>query len=574
MLLLAQIAQDTPAALGTNFSTLDWIIVAVYLVLPVGIGVLAYKYIHSVKGFVVGGGAAGTALNIATYTSTGLGLVTLMYAAVDGLQHGFAYLTLALIAFVAVVIVGWTGFVIVPLRRMGVLTVSEYFESRFNRRVRILGGMICVVAGVLNMGLFPKMGALFLTYVTGFGGEAEETETMINIIMSLLIVIALFYTVLGGMVSVIINDYLQFIVLSVAMGLGLYFCLTNPNLGWTKILDTLQTERGEMMFNPVADSIPVAPKSIPADRQSQLLADLSDDMRSKIQNDETGELKNLYHHSYGWTWLGFNMVVMIVAMFCWAPESSRALTARDPSVAQRTFFLSSPGQFARLGIPALWAMAALTLIAQSPQLKDFFFPTNELHGMQGPIHEPAAAMPLAMGMIVPTGLLGILVAGLLAAFLSTHDSYFLCWASVISRDVVSPMRKNRLTERQELVVIRVSVILIGVFLLAWGVWYQLPDSIWTYMSVSGTIYLSGCGVALAGGIYWKRASTVGAYASMIAGVFALAGLFLEPINAQIESAGYSWQLTGPGVGLGCYITCAISFIVFSLLFPDPPAEAG
>lgn len=57
MLLLAQIAQNAPAALGTNFSTLDWVIVAVYLVLPLGIGVFAYKYIHSVKGFVIGGGA-------------------------------------------------------------------------------------------------------------------------------------------------------------------------------------------------------------------------------------------------------------------------------------------------------------------------------------------------------------------------------------------------------------------------------------------------------------------------------------------------------------------------------------
>ena len=183
-------------------------------------------------------------------------------------------------------------------------------------------------------------------------------------------------------------------------------------------------------------------------------------------------------------------------------------------------------------------------------------------------------MPLAMGMIVPTGLLGLLVAGLLAAFLSTHDSYFLCWASVIARDVVSPLAENRLTEKQELRVIRVSVVLIGLFLLAWGVWYKLPDSIWNYMSVSGTIYLSGCGVALAGGIYWKRASSSGAYASMIAGTIAIVGLFLEPINARLTSAGSDLHLTMPGVGLCCYILCSVFFVVFSLLFPDPPREAA
>ena len=54
---------------------------------------------------------------------------------------------------------------------------------------------------------------------------------------------------------------------------------------------------------------------------------------------------------------------------------------------------------------------------------------------------------------------------------------------------------------------------LGAVLLIWGVWYDIPKSVWTYMAVSGTIYLSGAGVVLLGGIYWKRASTVGAECS-------------------------------------------------------------
>jgi SSS family solute:Na+ symporter len=50
--------------------------------------------------------------------------------------------------------VGMTGFIVGPLRRMEVLTIPEFYERRFNKRVRVIGGVLLVLAGVLNMGLF------------------------------------------------------------------------------------------------------------------------------------------------------------------------------------------------------------------------------------------------------------------------------------------------------------------------------------------------------------------------------------------------------------------------------------
>lgn len=572
MLLLSQATTDAAtvanSAFSTNFTSLDWVIIAIYMALPLAVGLLAFKFIHNVKGFVLGGGTAGTSLNIATYIGTGLGLVTLMYASIDAIQHGFAYVTLALIGFAVIALIGATGVVISPLRKMGVLTIPEYFEKRYSRRVRILGGALCVLAGVLNMGLFPKMGAIFLTYVTGLGDTAVDASLTINIITSLLIVLVLIYTVLGGMVSVIINDYIQFIVLSLGMALGIFFCLTHESLGWERMIDTIAVERGEAMFNPLAAPVEIAPKELSPEAYDRILTNIPPSIRETVVDEATGKLKPVTLAGYGWTWIVFNMLVFFVAGFCWAPESSRALTAKNPQVAKRTFLFSSPGQFARLAIPALWAVAAFTLISQTPELKDFFFPTHELYGMAGPIHEPAAAMPLMLGKIMPTGLLGLLVAGLLAAFLSTNDSYLLCWASVIARDIVGPLRGKPLTGQQEIRVIRISVVLIGICLLAWGIWYKLPDSVWNYMSVSGTIFLSGCGIALLGGIYWKGASTIGAYASMFTGLVAIAGLFLDPLNEMLQSSGYSLTLTMPGVGLLNYGLCAAVFIIFSLLFPD------
>ena len=567
MLLLGQIETETAkqaaSAFATNFTTLDWVIVAVYLSASLLVGVFANKFIHTVKAYVVAGGGAGTALNVASQLGTGLGLVTLMYASIDAFTRGFSYTILPLIAVIVGAITGATGIVIYRLREMNLLTIPEFFGSRYGRRVRILSGSLCAVAGIVNMGLFPKMGAVFITYVTGFGADVEDTTVIVNVITSVLIVLVLVYTVLGGMVSVIITDYVQFLVLGIGMAIGIYFCLTSPELGWDRMVDTIAEERGATMFNPIAETVSVPPANVDANTLSQIPEEV---LKPVLDASGSPEAQSL--SAYGWLWICYMFLVMFFAGLCWAPEASRALTAKDPTGSNRTVLWSVPGLFARLAIPTLWGIAAFTLIASNDELRNFFFPTNALYGMQGPVNEPAAAMPLVLGKVIPAGLLGILVAGLMAAFMSTHDSYFLCWASVISRDVISPMRGDRLNDREEIFIMRVSVVLIGLFLLVWGVWYELPDSVWSYMAVSGTIYLSGAGVTILGGCYWKHSSTAGAYAGLLTGTLAIAGLFLNHINPQLKSLGIDHEIKIEEVGLFTFAACAIMFVVFSLLIPD------
>ena len=510
----------------TNFANLDWAIVVVYLIAVVVLGVLVNRFIHNVSDYMVGGRGSGAALNVATYIGTGLGLVTLMYAAKDAFQHGFAYVTLALIGAAVGVFLGSTGFVIGRLRELSLTTIPEYFQKRFDRRTRVTAGVICALAGILNMGLFPKMGATFITYATGLGAGGGDQAVKVGIVTSVLIVLVLVYTIAGGMVSVIVTDFLQFIVLSIGLGLGAYYCLTLPDLGWQNMTAALAEHRGAKAFSPVAEG------------------------------------------GYGWLWVLFNAVVFFAASICWAPEASRVLTARNKHVARLTFFLGGPGQFVRLAIPSLFAVAAFTFVCQDAGLTNHFFP----EGLSNKAANADQAMPLLLGNIVPTGILGVLVAGLMAAFMSTHDSYLLCWSSVITRDVVAPLKKEELSDRQQIRLARIVILCIGVFLLVWGIWYPLPESVWTYMAVTGSIYLSGAAVAIIGGMYWRRASSNGAFAALLCGLIALAGL-LPGIEAY-KTALPDW-LTGPVIGLITFGFCAIVFVVVSLLLPDKPEhQAG
>ena len=494
----------------TNFSLIDCLIVFIYIALITSIGIYVNRYVNNTADFMVGGRSVGLALNTASYIGTELGLVTVMYASIEGFNRGFSYLIIPLIAFIAAFFLGKTGFVISRLRELKLTTIPEFYEKRFGKSVRVVSAILLAFAGILNMGLFPKMGATFITYSTGLA-SLENPTIVVNIVMSVLIILVVLYTVMSGMVAVIVCDYIQFVVLSIGLLIGLYFTFSLDNLGWSNIVSSLAQNRGEAVFNP------------------------------------------FHSDSYGYVYVIWMFVIFFVVGFAWGPVASRVLTAKDPTTARRTFLLGSPGQFIRLAIPAMFAFAAFTYFIQDENFASYFFSDGIVNTSNS-----SQAMPLLLGKIIPTGLIGILVAGLLAAFMSTHDSYFVTWASVISRDIVCQFKKGEISDQQEIRYARITIVIIGLFLLIWGLWYKLPDSVWTYMAITGNIYTSGATATLIGGVYWKRTSKIGALAAFLGGLFSIIGVIPSVINTIPMGV----------LGLGNFVLCGVLLVVFSLLFPD------
>ena len=101
-----------------------------------------------------------------------------------------------------------------------------------------------------------------------------------------------------------------------------------------------------------------------------------------------------------------------------------------------------------------------------------------------------------------------------------------------------------------------------------GIWYELPDSVWSYMAVTGNIYMCGSIVALVGGMYWKRASSAGAMAALLGGLLSVVLIFLpKELQARTD--------VNAALSLGNYVVCVILFVVFSLMFPNKArAEEG
>ena len=102
--------------------------------------------------------------------------------------------------------------------------------------------------------------------------------------------------------------------------------------------------------------------------------------------------------------------------------------------------------------------------------------------------------------------------------------------------MIACLRPNTLSERTTIWVTRLFAGLIGTFLLVFGLWYQIPDTAFQYLFITGAMYTAGALGCVAAGVYWRKANTAGAYCSLIIGALAPAGfLILEKSRGSLPS---------------------------------------
>ena len=123
-----------------NFGLLDWVVVAAYLAVSVAFGIRAKRYVEDLDGYMVAGRKVGASLGIATFVATEIGIVTYVYFGELGYVAGFSAFFIGILTLVAYTLVGRTGFIVEGLRRHRVMTIPEFYELRYSRRVRLLGG--------------------------------------------------------------------------------------------------------------------------------------------------------------------------------------------------------------------------------------------------------------------------------------------------------------------------------------------------------------------------------------------------------------------------------------------------
>jgi SSS family solute:Na+ symporter len=460
----------------------DWIIVIVYLAGTIAAGLYGKKYVSGLSDFLVAGRQLGTFIGVATLAATEIGTITFMYYAELGYKTGFASFVNGLIAGAVMIFIGQTGFIIRRLRALGLMTIPEFFQVKYSRNLRVLTGILVATGGILNMGVFLKVEGTFLAIIAGI------PLSHLKITMTAILLLELVYTVLGGMVSIVITDFLQFVALSV--GTILITVYSIQVTGWGHMRDTVYANMGSQGFNPFTNA------------------------------------------QYGWAYIVFQILLWMAVDTCWQTTAMRTFSTTDPETSRKVFSWTGFIYLGRGMMPMLWGIAALAML--------------------GPKVNSLEAMPLMLTRILPVGILGLVVSGMLAATMSVNSSYLLGWSSIIAQDIILPLRKTPLSSGSQVLLNRVANVFVSLFVLFWGIWYTLPGPTYFYLNITASIFLAGVFAAVIGGLFWKRANTLGGYCAMITGAAGAVAFFFFHVPASYA-------------GLGSFALAGLAMVVGSLL---------
>ena len=299
------------------------------------------------------------------------------------------------------------------------MTIPELFENRYGPRIRWAAGVVIVLGGLLNMGVFLRITGEFLVLVAGF--DIAHLNRNILLMMSVLLVLGTIYTVVGGMLSVLVTDFLQFIVMS--DGLIAVTILVLTKIGWSQLTQTVTDRCAAGGFNP-------------------------------FLNVEQG----------GWQFILLNALAALAGVLTWQTMISRLLAAKNAKTGQQIYARTSFFFVCRWLIPGIWGIAALAVLPAARSTRCRWTHSGKSLALR---HAVVSEPVRARGLDGPA-------AGRHAR--RRHGEHVLLHAHLGQRDLQrhpGARCKNRWSEKRGLLWNRAIITLIGVFLLVFGLFYRI-----------------------------------------------------------------------------------------------------
>ena len=502
-------------------SALDWTLLGVvWATLLAGV-IFTRRYMRSVADFLAAGRTAGRYVVSLSQGMAMVGAISVIGFFEQNYVAGFNAPWWRMAEFLVYFLVTVSGWVVYRFRQTRCLTLAEFFERRYGRSFRVFGGLLSYVSGMINFGIFPAVGAHFFVVYTGLpetidalGGVPTYPLVMVGLLAT-----ALYFVFAGGQVAVIVTDFLQGLFVSTVFALLVGYLVVT--VGWVDISEALL--------------------AVPAGE-------------SRIDPFDTGEVKHFNPLFYL-----IAMVGLVYNAMSWQGEQAYNASAKSAHEAKMGRILSN-----WRWVPIHLFMVVIPVVAYTVlNHPDYGAAATEIQSALDAIpnaeQQAQARVPLALTHLLPAGLLGAFAAVMLAAFISTHDTYMHSWGSIFVQDVVMPFRKRPLTPRQHLWLLRASILGVALFVLLFSLLFEQSQHVSLFLSVTGSIFVGGAGAAIIGGLYWKRGTAGGAWAAMIAGAaVSLTGVVLNETVEDFELDGQVfWGLA--------MLASTLAYVVVSLL---------
>ncbi len=191
---------------------IDWIIVALPLLIVLIIGLRTRRYVTGVADFLTAGRVAGRYVVSVASGEAGMGLVSLVAIFEMYYNSGFAFRFWSGVTAPIGLFMGLTGYCIYRFRESRAMTMGQFLEMRYSRKFRIFAAILQSISGVVNYAIFPAVSARFIVYYCGFPQTFDFlglTWSSFHVVMLLFLSIAVLITTLGGQITVMVCDCVQ-----------------------------------------------------------------------------------------------------------------------------------------------------------------------------------------------------------------------------------------------------------------------------------------------------------------------------------------------------------------------------
>jgi len=501
---------------------LDWLIMLVFVVLMV-LGIrISKRYMKSVADFLSAGRSAGRYLIGASSGVANLGVITVIAYFEFHYQSGFTMKWWDFTYHFFLVLMAISGWVFYRFRETRALTLAQFFEMRYSRNFRVFAGIVAFIAGIINFGIFPGIAARFFINFTGlpkYFSLLGFDVSVYALIMILLLVVACYFVIVGGQIAVLITDFFQWVLISIVFIVICIFFISM--FEYSQIFEALQS----------------APES-----------------SSLINPFDTGEVK----HFNFWYFL-----VMIIGLYygpmAWQGSQGVNSSAKDAHEAKMGQVLSYwrilPQSVFFLLIPII----AYTVYNHADFIQTASVLNNTLDGLGDKMQISQMRVPVMLTHFLPIGLMGAFGAIMLAAFISTHDTYLHSWASIFIQDVVLPLKKKPLTSSEHLKLLKISIIAVAIFIFIFSMVFNQNQYILLFFAVTSAIFTGGAGAVIIFGLYWKKGTTTAAWSAMLTGgSIAIVGIVLNEVYDEFFIDGQMF------LGISMAFSC-LAYVIVSLL---------
>jgi solute:Na+ symporter, SSS family len=504
-----------------NMHLVDWSIVFALLIFLVFIALISQRYTKSVSDFMTTGRVAGRYVLSISAAMASMGAVSFIALWEVGFEAGFPPNFWCILRWPIAAIVAVTGFGIYRYRQTRVMTLAQFIAIRYSTRLRPFMGLMAFVSGVFTFGIFPAVAARFVIYFSGLGENIPTIWGNVStylVVLSGLMLIALFFTLTGGQIAIVLTDFFQGIfttIFSVIFVIFL-FCV----IDWTKIAEALaQMPPGKSMINPM-------------DSASQANFNV-------------------------WFYV-IAMVGVLYNILSFQGAAGYTCSAKSPHEAKMARIYGQwKGYTLALG-NMLIPIVAFTLMYHSDYAGFATKINSVLAGIENPAIRTQQTVPVVLAYYLPIGLRGMLCATVVAAFISTQDSGLHSWGSILLQDIIMSFRKTPYSPKRHMLYLRLCILAVAVLLFFVSFFYHQTQTLLMFFALAQGLFATGAGAVILGGLYWKRGTTAGSWAAMITGgTICLTGFVLD----QIWSAKYGKNF--PVNGQYIY---AIGMVVSSLVY--------